>query len=212
MKNATVTLNRTLMTLVVIAILAAVLLSACGGPDKAPMTVPEGAQAGDLIMESCMFEVDKVEYAAECGTLVVPENRSDPNSRLIALPVIRIPATGSPPTEPIFWFQGGPGKSNMRFSHLEGLIEDHDIVMVGYRGADGSVVLDCPEISEALRNPPGGLLSDAALESYGVAAARCAGRVQSEGVDLAGYTMTETMAKTFTEVCPILLRQPVITR
>ena len=39
----------------------------------------------------------------------------------------------------------------MRFSHLNGLIDNHDIVMVGYRGVDGSVVLDCPEVAEALK-------------------------------------------------------------
>jgi pimeloyl-ACP methyl ester carboxylesterase len=170
-------------------------LAACiGSKEPEPITVPAGAQAGDLVgLEACTYEAKDVEYAADCGTLVVPENRSDSDSRLIALPVIRIPATGSSPTEPIFWFQGGPGASNMRFSHLEGLVEDHDIVMVGYRGADGSVVLDCPEISEALRNPPGDLLSDTALESYGAATAQCVERLQAEGVDLTGYTMTETI-------------------
>jgi pimeloyl-ACP methyl ester carboxylesterase len=109
---------------------------------------------------------------------------------------MRISATGANPTEPIFWLNGGPGQSNMRFSHpddLDTLIEDHDFVMVGYRGADGQVVLDCPEISQALRNPPGDLLSDESLESYGTAAAQCASRLQEEGVDLAGYTMTETI-------------------
>ena len=55
------------------------------------------------------------------------------------------------------------------------------------------MVLDCPEISEALRNPPGDLLSDTALESYGAATARCVERLQAEGVDLTGYTMTETI-------------------
>ena len=39
----------------------------------------------------------------------------------------------------------------MHFSHLEGLVENHDFVMVGYRGLDGSVVLDCPEISDAIK-------------------------------------------------------------
>ena len=85
----------------------------------------------------------------------------------------------------------------MRFSHpeeLEALIEDHDFVLVGYRGVDGSVVLDCPEISQALSKPPGDLLSDVSLRSYGKAGAQCAARLQSEGVDLAGYTMTETIA------------------
>jgi pimeloyl-ACP methyl ester carboxylesterase len=81
----------------------------------------------------------------------------------------------------------------MHFQNLEGLVDLHDFVQVGYRGVDGSVVLDCPEISEAIRNAPGGLLSDAALQSYTEASTRCAGRLQTEGVDLAGYTIAETI-------------------
>ena len=34
----------------------------------------------------------------------MPENRSDPASRLIALPVIRVRATGDDPAEPILYF------------------------------------------------------------------------------------------------------------
>lgn len=93
-------LQRSMVT-VVIAVLAA-LLSACG-TRQAPLTVPAGAQAGDLVgLQSCMYEANKVEYGADCGTLVVPENRSDPDSRLMSLPVIRLRATGDDPAEPVF--------------------------------------------------------------------------------------------------------------
>ena len=54
-------------------------------------------------------------YAADCGTLVVPENRADPHSRLIALPVTRIRARSAHPAEPIFRLEGGPGITNMQF-------------------------------------------------------------------------------------------------
>ncbi len=72
------------------------------------------------------------------------------------------------------------------------MIENHDFVQVGYRGVDGSVVLDCLEISKALRKAHS-LLSDEALESYTAAGASCARRLQAEGVDLAGYTIVETI-------------------
>lgn len=177
-------------------ILIAIILVACGGKEV-PITVPEGAQAGDLVdMKSCTYEYDDIEYAADCATLVVSENRSKPTSQLIALPVIRLLATGSSPKEPIFWFQGGPGQSNLRFSHLDdlaALLENHDFVMVGYRGIDGSVVLECPEISQALASPIGDLMSEASLESFGAASARCVARLQAEGIDLAGYSMTESI-------------------
>jgi pimeloyl-ACP methyl ester carboxylesterase len=191
MENTAMNLKRSTLILVVIAVLVT-LLPACGAKE-APITVPTGAQAGDLVgLEPCTYEAKEVEYEADCGTLVVPENRGDPDSRLIALPVIRVRATGDRPAEPIFRFAGGPGESNLDFGHVEDVVENYDFVQVGYRGVDGSVVLDCPEISEAIRKTRA-LLSDKALESYTAAGARCAGRLQAEGVDLAGYTLAETI-------------------
>ena len=42
-----------------------------------PMSVPSGALAGDLILEPCTYSTENGDYAADCGTLVVPENRAD---------------------------------------------------------------------------------------------------------------------------------------
>ena len=169
------------------------LLSACSDSKETRITVPTGAKAGDLTMEPCTYERRDVEYAAECGTLVVPENRNDHDSRLIALPITRVRATGSNPAEPIFFLPGGPGLSNVGLSRVSWFIENHDIVMVGYRGVDGSVVLDCPEVSEHMMNLPGDILGDASLEQMTDAYARCANRLQNNGVDLDGYTVTEVV-------------------
>ncbi|HSR31127.1 MAG TPA: alpha/beta hydrolase [Anaerolineae bacterium] len=184
--------SRNMIIISSIALLS-LMLAACGSAKEAPVTVPAGAPAGDLVgLEPCTYKAGDVEYAADCGTLVVPENRADPNSRLIALPVIRVRATSDNPAEPIFYFAGGPGQSNLHFQHLEDVVENHDLVQVGYRGVDGSVVLDCPEISKAVREARV-LLRDEALESYTAAGASCARRLQAEGVDLAGYTLAETI-------------------
>lgn len=156
--------------------------------------MPSGAEAGDVVgLESCMYEARDVEYEADCGTLVVLENRAEPNSRLIALPVTRIRAIGSNPTDTIFWLAGGPGESNMRFSRLKGLIERHDIVMVGYRGVDGSVVLDCPDVSQAWKRTGNNLYGNEAVTNLADAFGHCAARLQEEGVDLRGYTMVEVI-------------------
>jgi pimeloyl-ACP methyl ester carboxylesterase len=183
--------NRLLIALV---LFAALLLVGCSPKQASVPVVPEGAQAGDLVgLKPCMYKAGDIEYSADCGTLVVPENRGDPGSRLIALPVIRVRALSDSPAEPIFFLQGGPGGTNLKFEYLKGLVDRHDFVQVGYRGVDGSVLLDCPEIGEAISNAPGGVLSDAALDSYTEAGARCAARLEAEGVDLAGYTMTEVI-------------------
>jgi pimeloyl-ACP methyl ester carboxylesterase len=134
-----------------------------------------------------------VKYTADCGTLVVSENRSNPNSRLIALPVIRIHSTGNHPTEPIFRLTGGPGRSNVSGSSVvPWLIENHDFVLVGYRGMDGTVRLDCPEVVDVMKGAgQGDMLSDKALDESSIAYARCAARLQNVGIDLSGYTVTE---------------------
>jgi pimeloyl-ACP methyl ester carboxylesterase len=190
-KKKTASFNCSQMLTVVAIILIAVFLSGCMKAKETPVTVPTGAQPGDLTMEPCTYKAGDVEYAADCGTLVVPENRSDPGSRLIALPVIRIRATGSNPAEPIFRLGGGPGPSNMGFSHLQRLIENHDIVLVGYRGVDSSPVLQCPEFIKAAKGVGDNLLSEESITNMGDAFTRCAARLQAEGVDLDGYTILE---------------------
>src|SRR4051794_31963389 len=84
-----------------------------GGNDA--VSVPSGAHAGELTLHPCNYTTEKGSYAADCGTLVVPENRHDAQSRLIALPVTRIRATSAPAAEPVFRLQGGPGITNMSF-------------------------------------------------------------------------------------------------
>jgi len=125
----------------------------------------------------------------------VPENRAKADSRLIALPVIRVRATGDHPAEPIFWLAGGPGQNNMRHKPPAWLMAKHDSVLVGYRGVNGSSVLDCPEYDRLLRSPSAGgdALSPESLTKTAAAMAECAARLQAAGVDLEGYTTPEVV-------------------
>ena len=187
------TVNRLLWGVSIIVALLA-LSTGCGGLGAATLAVPAGAQAGDLVgLEPCTYKVGRFKYAADCGTLVVPENRGDPSSRLIALPVIRVRATGSDPAEPILKLGGGPGKSNMQTGIVPWFVENHDVVLVGYRGVDGTVTLGCPEVANLLKDLPGDLLSDAALDALNAAYARCGKRLQESDVDTDGYTVAEVV-------------------
>jgi hypothetical protein len=62
--------------------------------------------------------------------ILTPENRADPQSRLIALPVIRIRARSDQQVEPIFRLEGGPGETNMDFPMASRFAEDRDVVVV----------------------------------------------------------------------------------
>ena len=179
---------------IIALLLSAVLLLGLGylrlrsGPDK--VSVPQGAHAGQLTMHPCTYTTEHGSYRADCGTLVVREDRADPHSRLIALPVIRVLARSPHPLAPIFWLNGGPGATNMKFPEADRLIARHDLVMVGYRGVDGSPVLNCPEVTAAVASSPD-LLGAQSVRAYTQAFTACAHRLESEGVDLAGYTLPE---------------------
>jgi pimeloyl-ACP methyl ester carboxylesterase len=179
-----------IVALVLIALLVGVLAYLRFRPDSGPISVPDGAKAGDLILEGCDYGTEDGSYEADCGTLVVPENRSDPQSRLIALPVTRIRARSGNPVEPIFRLQGGPGVTNMEFSQASRFAEDRDVVLVGYRGMDGSSVLDCPEVESALKRSTD-FLGSKSFRERADAFRACANRLSDQGVDLAGYSLPQ---------------------
>jgi len=153
-------------------------------------SIPEDAQAGDLTpFKPCEHQPGKKKVAAECATLTIPENWGNPASRLIALPVVRFPSKRSSPSEPVFILLGGPGASNLINYPKDWLLETYDVIFVGYRGVDGSVDLDCPEISEISAQYLGkAFLSNQANAKLTAAAKGCADQLRAEGIDLSGYT------------------------
>jgi pimeloyl-ACP methyl ester carboxylesterase len=64
------------------------------------------------------------------------------------------------------------------------------VVLVGYRGVEGSSVLDCPEVASALKRS-GDILDDSTLRRLSEGFVACAARLSDEGVDLDGYTLTD---------------------
>lgn len=132
-------------------------------------------------------------YAAESGTLEVPENQGKPETRQISLPVLRIGATGPSPAEPIFYLTGGPGMSNMGFKPPAEFLAKHDVVLVGYRGVDGPAVLDCPALRRAMKGMGKDLLSPASLANLVKAAQEDSQRLQQQGFDLDAYTILDVI-------------------
>jgi pimeloyl-ACP methyl ester carboxylesterase len=179
-----------IVALAVIAVLVLGLAYLRFAPGDTPVSVPAGAKAGDLIMHPCTYPTEAGALPADCGTLVVPEDRSDPDSRLIALPVTRIGARSEQPGEPIFLLWGGPGLTNMDWPYASRFADDHDVVLVGYRGVDGSVRLDCPEVASAIGHSTD-FLAEELFRSYAAGFRACADRLTEEGVDLAGYGLTQ---------------------
>lgn len=180
----------------VLAILSLFGLASCNGKDKAAPPVPpvpKNAVAGQITSAPCVYKEGKTEYAARCGFIYVPENRAKAGSRLIALPYQRILAQTKTPAEPVFGLTGGPGQSNMRFDLPMGwLIAERDIVLVGYRGVDGTTRLDCPGVQARLKQG-GSLMDQQALAEFGEAFHQCAVRYAEAGIDLGGYTVLDVV-------------------
>ncbi len=161
--------------------------------DNPGSKISTGGNAGNITLAPCSFETKSGRFNADCGTLLVQEGREKDSSGLIALPVIRIHAVADQPEEPIFYLAGGPGQSNMKFKPPDDLLTNHDFVLVGYRGVDGSVKLDCPEVKKAIKGTGGNLLKQPSLANLDKAFRECATRLQKEGIDLNAYTIPDVI-------------------
>ncbi len=128
-----------------------------------------------------------------CTDFRFPENWKNKTDRKITIPV-KIYKTKNPnPSSPIFWLAGGPGQSNLDYNPPMEFLENHDVILVGYRGIDGSVRLDCPEMTKALRGKGKDLLSKASVDNIKYAAKACSDRLLNSGIDLNGYTMEQVL-------------------
>ena len=179
------TLSR-VVTLGLIALLVAGLTYLRFAPGSGSVSVPEGAKAGDLILQPCDYATENGSSAADCGTLVVSGESS--RRTVAAHRSAGDPDPGSlgSSREPIFILQGGPGHTNMTFDKVSRYADERDVVLVGYRGIDGSVRLDCPEVESALRHSTD-LLSEKTSQAYADAFRSCANRLTDDGVDLGSY-------------------------
>lgn len=178
------------VALALILVFGASLASYRFAPYPWKVAVPARAGSGDLQLAPCTYPTEAGDYEADCGTLAVVENRADPASRTIALPVVRIRAHTEQPGEAVFRLEGGPGGTNMEFEDASRLAADRDVVLVGYRGVDGSSRLDCPEVASALKHSPD-FLAEESWQAQTDAFGACARRLRSEGIDLAGYTLAQ---------------------
>ncbi|PKO14779.1 MAG: hypothetical protein CVU39_13695 [Chloroflexi bacterium HGW-Chloroflexi-10] len=175
----------------VLFVLLTILLSAC---QNKTVKLPADVQAGDIFLQECTYKIEGKKQPAQCGTLLVPENRTLSNSRLIPLPVIVVPPTNADLNNiPIFWLEGGPGQSNLKFNIPGWMHENFPVVMVGYRGMDGETQMQCPELSKALGQDQLPAHSSEAINLSRKALTDCATRLTNAGFDLSAYNIAETI-------------------
>ncbi len=129
---------------------AALVAGACGGasvsPTPAPTARPPFTLAGTP-MQACTL----TDAWGVCGTLRVPEDRSDPEGRSIDIRVAVIPAiSATPKPDPVFFLDGGPGGAatedlGWTVNTFTTVHLDRDIVLVDQRGTGGSNRLVAPQ-------------------------------------------------------------------
>jgi pimeloyl-ACP methyl ester carboxylesterase len=173
-----------------------VLLSCSSDPHPSARDTSDAAD-GDLLVNHGTY----LGHDADYGTLVVRENRQDPDSRLIELPVIRVRTRSQESRPPVFILGGGPGATNV-FSEaileqaglsdrvLLWYLESHDVVYVGYRGVDGPVTLAAPQFRIALSRVSRPL-SERGMETLGNALNKDIRQSEANGIDIAGYNVIE---------------------
>jgi len=148
-------------------------------------------EAGNYYHKTELMVIRDVEYVVDTGFLANNETMSKPDSNLIKLPMVRIHSLSDTPENPIFLLAGGPGNSNIWEYPPTWLLEDHDIVMVGFRGVDGSVSFRAPEVSKALKQA--NVYSDESISNLGTAYFSAFSRLKESGVDMDSYTMEEVI-------------------
>ncbi|MGI9028582.1 MAG: alpha/beta fold hydrolase [Ilumatobacteraceae bacterium] len=135
-----------------------------------------------------------------CGTLTVPEDRSDASSATITIPVAIAKAQSpDPQPDPILYLAGGPGGTGLVTAVqrvADGWNRDRDVVFIDQRGTyHAEPRLSCPEIDMfaveslafAATAPEAGPKSAAATKA-------CRDRLAADGWDLPAFDTLENAA------------------
>lgn len=136
---------------------------------------------------------------AECGFLVVAENREEPGERRLRLAVVVLKSrSASPEPDPVIYLHGGPGGSAI--SGASGwldhpLRDDRDFILLDQRVVGHSEPELCPELSRGDMMVMARDLSagEAMAERLALSLA-CRDELLSEGVDLGSYNSDASSA------------------
>lgn len=146
-----------------------------------------------------VFENDGQSVKAFEGSIQVQENRNNPQSRLIPLKYVRFPSTDAKDASPIIYLAGGPGGSGIstaqypgfRFPLFMALREFGDVIALDQRGTGKSKT--APKCTSNQVMPLAEKVSEAQVTKlYRDAAKECTSFWKKEGVDVLGYTTTQS--------------------
>ena len=157
------------------------------------------SKLGDLTLTPFLLETkDGKPVAAEWGSLIVPENRSQPGSSPIKIPFVRFKTTATEKRTPIFSLAGGPGDDTL--GNLTDMLPSvpafqalGDLIIPEPRGVGYSrPCLDCPGSYHLPLDKP--LDYDTLVKTEREYMVNCAKFWKGQGVDSSGYNVREMAA------------------
>jgi pimeloyl-ACP methyl ester carboxylesterase len=146
-------------------------------------------KAGKIIL------INQKSYATLNGFIDVPEDYSKPSSRRLQIPFYVVKSPSGSTSEPIFWLDGGPGGSNIVSekkiisTNPTALLANHDFVCVGYRGVDGSTVLQSKKINKAMKGLNHQLLSQESLNNIKSKIKKYTTELKTNGIGISHYNI-----------------------
>lgn len=161
------------------------------------MLAQEKKQIGILLGDDIV--INNKNYSTLRGNIEVPEDHKNPNSRKILLPVFIVKSSNNTPTEPIFWLDGGPGATNILSENKIisanpiKILENHDLVCIGYRGVDGSIILKSKKVNKALKGLHNQLLSEQSLNNIEKRIKEYQIQLKEQNIDLNNYSMIDVI-------------------
>ena len=144
----------------------------------------------------------------EFGFLNVPENRQDPDSRLLKLAVVILRAKSSTPQpDPVIYLNGGPGAKTLESINLyknHYLRQHRDIILLDFRGIGYSEPSICPDLSykifELLAQ---NLNPEQEIKQKNTLYQDCLNDLKEQDIDLSAYN-TASIAADVRDLCKAL--------
>ena len=198
----------------VLGLVASACTSSAGSDGAAPGAKPTTTEAEatttteaiewptpTFVEGECPMDLtDEVIVEVTCGTVEVPENRTDPDSAMITLAVAKLHSNADDPRpDPVVQLEGGPGFSSLvdvgGYSQ-SAILDERDYYLWDQRGTGFSTPnLDCTEANEAIWTSFS-TTDDPKVEGERIddSLRTCRDRLREDGVDLDGYNTRENAA------------------
>jgi pimeloyl-ACP methyl ester carboxylesterase len=150
----------------------------------------------------CRFPLPE-SYKVRCGNLIVPEDRSNPESRTIKLHVAIVSAKSrTPAPDPVVYLDGGPGGHTLMTMHI--LLPEYfakyaakrDFILFDQRGVGLSEpALECTELNFSTVDQLRRVMTQAEVnQERNALLKRCHDRLVRQGINLASYNSNENAA------------------